>query len=81
MRVRWRGGTAASLVIFVLVAGISGCGWHGLNTLPLPGTQGTGADSFVIQAQMPDVNNIQPNSRDENRAPGLACVADHAAQW
>jgi phospholipid/cholesterol/gamma-HCH transport system substrate-binding protein len=63
MRVRWRGGAAASLVMFVLVAGISGCGWHGLNTLPLPGTQGTGADSFVIQAQMPDVNNIQPNSR------------------
>jgi phospholipid/cholesterol/gamma-HCH transport system substrate-binding protein len=49
--------------MFVLVAGTSGCGWHGLNTLPLPGTQGTGADSFVIQAQMPDVNNIQPNSR------------------
>jgi phospholipid/cholesterol/gamma-HCH transport system substrate-binding protein len=63
MRVRWRGGAAASLLMFVLVAGISGCGWHGLNTLPLPGTQGTGADSFVIQAQMPDVNNIQPNSR------------------
>ena len=63
MRFRWRGGAAASLAMFVLVAGTSGCGWHGLNTLPLPGTQGTGADSFVIQAQMPDVNNIQPNSR------------------
>jgi phospholipid/cholesterol/gamma-HCH transport system substrate-binding protein len=63
MRFRWRGGTAASLVMLLLVAGTSGCGWHGLNTLPLPGTQGTGADSFVIQAQMPDVNNIQPNSR------------------
>ena len=63
MRFRWRGGPAVSLVMFVLLAGTSGCGWHGLNTLPLPGTQGTGADSFVIQAQMPDVNNIQPNSR------------------
>jgi phospholipid/cholesterol/gamma-HCH transport system substrate-binding protein len=63
MRFRWRGSTAASLVMLVLVAGTSGCGWRGLNTLPLPGTQGTGADSFVIQAQMPDVNNIQPNSR------------------
>jgi phospholipid/cholesterol/gamma-HCH transport system substrate-binding protein len=63
MRFRWRSGAAASLAMFVLVAGTSGCGWHGLNTLPLPGTQGTGADSFVIQAQMPDVNNIQPNSR------------------
>ncbi|MEE3064558.1 MAG: virulence factor Mce family protein [Actinomycetota bacterium] len=42
---------------------ISGCGWQGLNSLPLPGTQGEGPGSFVIQAQMPDVNNIQPNSR------------------
>jgi phospholipid/cholesterol/gamma-HCH transport system substrate-binding protein len=59
---RWRR-VAASLVTFVVVAGISGCGWRGLNSLPLPGTQGNGPGSFVIQAQMPDVNNIQPNSR------------------
>jgi phospholipid/cholesterol/gamma-HCH transport system substrate-binding protein len=51
------------LAVVVTVAGISGCGWHGLNSLPLPGTQGNGPGSFVIQAQMPDVNNIQPNSR------------------
>ncbi|HEY6854957.1 MAG TPA: MCE family protein, partial [Mycobacterium sp.] len=54
---------ATSLVTLVVVAGISGCGWRGLNSLPLPGTQGNGPGSFVIQAQMPDVNNIQPNSR------------------
>ena len=59
---RWRR-VAASLVTLVVVAGISGCGWRGLNSLPLPGTQGNGPGSFVIQAQMPDVNNIQPNSR------------------
>jgi phospholipid/cholesterol/gamma-HCH transport system substrate-binding protein len=58
----WRR-VAASLVLIVLVAGISGCGWRGLNSLPLPGTQGNGPGSFVIEAQMPDVNNIQPNSR------------------
>jgi phospholipid/cholesterol/gamma-HCH transport system substrate-binding protein len=51
------------LAMVVAVAGISGCGWRGLNSLPLPGTQGNGPGSFVIQAQMPDVNNIQPNSR------------------
>ena len=55
--------TAANLVIVVVVAGISGCGWHGLNSLPLPGTEGGGPGSFVIQAQMPDDSNIQPNSR------------------
>jgi phospholipid/cholesterol/gamma-HCH transport system substrate-binding protein len=51
------------LVLVIAVAGISGCGWRGLNSLPLPGTQGNGSGSYVIQAQMPDVNNIQPNSR------------------
>jgi phospholipid/cholesterol/gamma-HCH transport system substrate-binding protein len=45
------------------VAGISGCSWRGLNSLPLPGTQGNGPGSYQIHAQMPDVNNIQPNSR------------------
>jgi phospholipid/cholesterol/gamma-HCH transport system substrate-binding protein len=50
-------------VTCVAMAGISGCGWRGLNSLPLPGTQGNGPGAYVIQAQMPDVNNIQPNSR------------------
>ena len=50
-------------MMVVVVAAMSGCGWRGLNSLPLPGTQGNGPGSFVIQAQMPDVNNIEPNSR------------------
>ncbi|WP_407665431.1 virulence factor Mce family protein [Mycolicibacterium stellerae] len=50
-------------MMVLLVAAIPGCGWRGLNSLPLPGTQGTGSGSFLIQAQMPDVNNIEPNSR------------------
>ena len=58
---------AATLAVALLVvASSSGCGlstWQGLNSLPLPGTRGDGPGSFVIQAEMPDVNNIQPNSR------------------
>lgn len=54
---------ALSVLTVMVVAGIPGCGWRGLNSLPLPGTQGEGPGSFVVQAQMPDVNNIQPNSR------------------
>ena len=54
---------AAKLAMIVVLATVSGCGWRGLNSLPLPGTQGSGPGSFVIQAQMPEVNNIQPNSR------------------
>jgi phospholipid/cholesterol/gamma-HCH transport system substrate-binding protein len=45
------------------LAAVPACGWHGVNTLPLPGTQGGGVGSYQVQAQMPDVTNIQPNSR------------------
>jgi phospholipid/cholesterol/gamma-HCH transport system substrate-binding protein len=49
-------------VTAIVVTAASGCGWRGLNSLPMPGTVGT-ADGFVIQAQMPDITNIQQNSR------------------
>lgn len=39
------------------------CDWRGLNSLPLPGTKGGGPGSYTIQAQLPDVTNIEPNSR------------------
>jgi phospholipid/cholesterol/gamma-HCH transport system substrate-binding protein len=55
--------TAAGIAIAVALAGSSGCGWHGLNTLPLPGTAGGGPGAFTIQAQLPNVTNLQPNSR------------------
>lgn len=58
---RWRR-AEVSLVTIIVVAGISGCGWRGLNSLPLTGTQGRGPGSFAIQAQMPDVDNLQPPS-------------------
>ena len=48
----------------VVLAAASGCAsWRGLNTLSLPGTQGGGPGSFEIQAQMPDISNLQPNAR------------------
>lgn len=42
---------------------LTGCEWRGLNSLPLPGTEGGGPGSFTVQAQMPNVTNIQQNSR------------------
>jgi phospholipid/cholesterol/gamma-HCH transport system substrate-binding protein len=56
---------ALTLVMTIVVlAAISGCAsWRGLNTLPLPGTQGGGPGSFEVQAQMPDISNLQPNAR------------------
>lgn len=59
--------TVAGLAVIATAAGVaSGCSfenWQGLNSLSLPGTVGSGEDSFTIQAQMPDINAIQPNSR------------------
>ena len=37
--------------------------WQGLNSIPLPGVEGQGPGAFTIQAQMPDVDNIERNSR------------------
>lgn len=53
----------AGCAIAIAVTGSSGCAWQGLNSLPLPGTAGGGSDAFTIQAQLPNVTNLQPNSR------------------
>lgn len=52
-----------SAVTAVAIVGSAGCQWHGLNSLPLPGTEGGGPGSYVVQAQLPDVGYIQQNSR------------------
>jgi phospholipid/cholesterol/gamma-HCH transport system substrate-binding protein len=61
-RIRWPR-LAVGLLIALMVTGLSGCGWRGLNSIPLPGTKGGGPGSYTIQAQMPDVQNIEQNSR------------------
>src|ERR1700716_2398679 len=53
---------AASLVVACLSA-IPGCEWRGLNSLSLPGTEGTGDGSYTIHAHLPDVVVIQQNTR------------------
>ncbi len=48
----------------VLSLGVSGCAnWQGANSLPLPGTEGSGPGAYTVQVQLADVNNIQRNSR------------------
>jgi phospholipid/cholesterol/gamma-HCH transport system substrate-binding protein len=65
--------------------GVSGVGSY---SLPLPGTAGGGPGSFTIQAQLPNVTSLQPNSRvrvgdvtvgnvTKVEMQGLACAADH----
>jgi phospholipid/cholesterol/gamma-HCH transport system substrate-binding protein len=59
---RARRATASAAVMLAMVT-MSGCGWRGVNSLELPGTAGGGPGSYQIQAQLPDVTNIQQNSR------------------
>jgi phospholipid/cholesterol/gamma-HCH transport system substrate-binding protein len=54
---------AIGALVSAAVGCLPGCEWHGLNSLPLPGTQGKEPGSFVIKAQLPDVGYIEPNSR------------------
>ncbi|MGU3651019.1 virulence factor Mce family protein [Mycolicibacterium sp. A43C] len=58
-----RPGRSLCTVVVVVALVLSGCQWRGLNSMPLPGTQGGGPGSFTIQAQLPDVGNIEQNSR------------------
>jgi phospholipid/cholesterol/gamma-HCH transport system substrate-binding protein len=59
---RWVRVTAL-LMALAAATGLSGCGWRGVNSLPLPGTQGGGPGSYLIQAELPDVATIEQNSR------------------
>lgn len=52
---------AALALVGVAVSGCSS--WQGPNSLPLPGTAGHGDGAYTIQAEMPDVDNIDRNSR------------------
>jgi phospholipid/cholesterol/gamma-HCH transport system substrate-binding protein len=61
MRAKWIRVAAGAAVLALALAGCAG--WQGLNSLPLPGVQGVGSGAFTIRAQMPDVDNIEQNSR------------------
>lgn len=54
----------AGCVMTAMALLFTGCSdWRGLNSLPMPGTAGGGPGSFTIRAELPDVNNVQENSR------------------
>jgi phospholipid/cholesterol/gamma-HCH transport system substrate-binding protein len=58
-----RARACVAVLAAIVVAGIGGCGWRGPNSLPLPGTEGGGQGAYTVHAQMPDVTNLQENSR------------------
>lgn len=55
--------SVAGVAVLMAVTGTTACEWHGLNSLPMPGTEGRRDGSFTVQAQLPDVGYIQQNSR------------------
>jgi phospholipid/cholesterol/gamma-HCH transport system substrate-binding protein len=65
IQTRWRGGrhVVVALLAVLVLAATSGCGWRGLNSLPMPGTSGRGPGSYTIKVELPDVANLEENSR------------------
>lgn len=46
----------------VVVLGVSGCTFNGVNSLPLPGTVGRGADALHYRVELSNVGTLEPNS-------------------
>lgn len=58
---RRRALTAGALGSALILMG-SGCGWQGLNSLPLPGAEGNGDGAYEITIEMPNVTTLTRNS-------------------
>lgn len=50
------------MIALLLVFTLAGCQWDGLNSLPLPGTEGRGENAYKIAIQMPNVTTLSQNS-------------------
>ncbi|MEV6068855.1 MCE family protein [Nocardia sp. NPDC052001] len=53
---------AGVAVGLVALLGASGCEWDGLNSVPMPNSIGTGAGSWQVRIQMPNVTMLTRNS-------------------
>jgi phospholipid/cholesterol/gamma-HCH transport system substrate-binding protein len=42
---------------------LSGCAFQGVSSLPLPGSIGTGAESYTVEIELPDVGTLRPNAQ------------------
>jgi virulence factor Mce-like protein len=53
---------AMVIAMVSLAAGLSGCGFGGLNSLPLPGAVGRGPDAVKYHVELANVATLEPNS-------------------
>lgn len=54
--------TRLTAVAACSVATLTGCAFHGLNSLPLPGTVGRGADATVYHVELANIGTLEANS-------------------
>ena len=73
--------TTAVVLCSLMIAGTTaGCAWNGLNSLPLPGTVGTGDDAWTVQIEMPDVTTLTGNARVRVADVNVGTVRDIAVE-
>lgn len=51
------------VLCFGAVLMVGACSWNGPNSLTLPGSQGHGHGAYAVTVDLPDVSNIEPNTR------------------
>ncbi|GAA3701235.1 MlaD family protein [Gordonia hankookensis] len=51
-----------AVIAAVLIAGVSGCSFQGLNSMAIPGAQGTGNGSYQISAMIPTAAGLVSNA-------------------
>ncbi|WP_435405630.1 MCE family protein [Mycolicibacterium houstonense] len=54
--------TRLTAVAACSVATLTGCAFHGLNSLPLPGTVGRGSDATVYHVELANIGTLEANS-------------------
>lgn len=55
---RWRQGALSACLLLT----VTGCGAHGVNSLPLPGTEGRDRDATIVSVEIANVGTLTPNS-------------------
>ena len=61
-RRRTRRSVAAIATATALTLALTGCEWEGLNSVPLPGTEGGEDGAYTVQIEMPNVTTLSQNS-------------------
>lgn len=55
-------GRSVPMLVLCLALTLAGCGFDGVNSLPLPGVVGRGSDAQVFHLQFTNIGTLEPNS-------------------